>query len=473
MRRLAVFLSLLCLLSLPVSAAYIPESSVTENRDGRQLIIKTYQLSPEDDPSELVDEPFDLEGYHYEHLETVKEDQTFHDSKAHTETVTVTTSSDSLAAILEQLAPTMEYSKDGYSGVLTLDHTTLQTEAAGYTTKYYTITDTKQFTGLPRNDPSYVPTTTVKDGKTLSLSNISWAVTGTGLADDTLVPTSYTATATYQATGSRSAATGYITTATYTGEITSEGIGSVQYTVTYLGTQLKSGFSIGLPLLVLLAAGLAMLAAILAFLYLRRPNAAIYAMNAKGVAYKKLGRQRIVYLFEDQKFFLSVLRQTDFIRPDQALPLLRLFDPRKTQGQTEALIRQLRYAGELAFSGQLLCSPEMLKKQPDPEMLEALDILLALSGRRLLEVSRNPPCKLSFLLQRGEDWIDSYAVMIVRQGYEREASLLLNQLAPETTLLLRLDDLGQHGALTVRQSCYFVVRQAGKLRFYKGGEARH
>ena len=100
-----------------------------------------------------------------------------------------------------------------------------------------------------------------------------------------------------------------------------------------------------------------------------------------------------MYLFEDQKFFLSVLRQTDFIRPDQALPLLRLFDPRKTQGQTEALIRQLRYAGELAFSGQLLCSPEMLKKQPDPEMLEALDILLALSGRRLLEVSRNPvPC---------------------------------------------------------------------------------
>ena len=49
-----------------------------------------------------------------------------------------------------------------------------------------------------------------------------------------------------------------------------------------------------------------------------------------------------MYLFEDQKFFLSVLRQTDFIRPDQALPLLRLFDPRKTQGQTEALIRQLR-----------------------------------------------------------------------------------------------------------------------------------
>ena len=99
-----------------------------------------------------------LEGYHYEHLETVKEDQTFHDSKAHTETVTVTTSSDSLAAILEQLAPTMEYSKDGYSGVLTLDHTTLQTEAAGYTTKYYTITAVS-YTHLDvyKRQPSWSP----------------------------------------------------------------------------------------------------------------------------------------------------------------------------------------------------------------------------------------------------------------------------------------------------------------------------
>lgn len=156
MRRLAVFLSLLCLLSLPVSAAYIPESSVTENRDGRQLIIKTYQLSPEDDPSELVDEPFDLEGYHYEHLETVKEDQTFHDSKAHTETVTVTTSSDSLAAILEQLAPTMEYSKDGYSGVLTLDHTTLQTEAAGYR-RPAALAQKRDGRGVFRLRPSHFP----------------------------------------------------------------------------------------------------------------------------------------------------------------------------------------------------------------------------------------------------------------------------------------------------------------------------
>lgn len=164
MKRTAVLLMLLCMLTVTASAAYVPEDVVSENRDGRQLIIKTYTLPPDADPSELIEEPFELEGYTYHHLETVKEEQAFKDSKAQTEVVTLETNTDDLAKILEQLAPTMEYNKDGYSGTLTLDHTTIQTEAAGYTTKYYTITDTKQFPGLSRNDPSCVPTTTVKNG---------------------------------------------------------------------------------------------------------------------------------------------------------------------------------------------------------------------------------------------------------------------------------------------------------------------
>jgi len=293
MKRAAILLALLCILTVSASAAYIPENVVSENRDGRQLIVKTYSLPPDADPSELVEEPFELEGYTYHHLETVKEEQLFEDSKFQTETVTLETDTNDLATILEQLAPTVEYSKDGYSGTLTLDHTSLQTEAAGYTTKYYTITDTKQFTGLDRNDPSYVPTTTVKNGSTLKLSDISWTVTGTGLADDTLVPTSYTATATYTATGSRSVATGYVTTASYTGEVTAEGVEAVKYTVTYLGSPvgLLDGFN---PVWLLAAGGLLLLVCAGIGIYvLKRPRAVIYAMNARGVAYKKLGKQKI------------------------------------------------------------------------------------------------------------------------------------------------------------------------------------
>ena len=239
MKRIIALFALLALLTVSASAAYIPEDVLTENRDGRQLVIKTYTLSPQDDPADLVQPPFDLDGFHYEHMETVKEDLTFQDARQHTETVTLETSTDGLAAILAELSPSMEYAKDGYTGVLMLDHTTLKTEASGYTTKTYTISDTRQYTGLDRNDPSYVPATVVKNGTTLSLSNITWNTTGTGIYGDTLLPTSYTATATYTASGSRKAATGYVTTASYTGEITAEGVQSVRYTVTYLGAPIE------------------------------------------------------------------------------------------------------------------------------------------------------------------------------------------------------------------------------------------
>ena len=147
MRRFAVVMALLCVLTVSASAAYIPDEVVSENRDGRQLIIKTFTLSPGDDPGQLVEDPFELEGYSYHHLETVKQENPFRDSRMQTETVTVETDTDDLSAILGQLAPSLEYSKDGYSGTLTLDHTTLQTEAAGYLGRLKELMDGKRKNG--------------------------------------------------------------------------------------------------------------------------------------------------------------------------------------------------------------------------------------------------------------------------------------------------------------------------------------
>ena len=82
MKKVAILLALFCMLTVTASAAYIPEDVISENRDGRQLIVKTYMLPPDADPSGLVEEPFEVEGYSYHHLETVKEEQTFEDSKS-------------------------------------------------------------------------------------------------------------------------------------------------------------------------------------------------------------------------------------------------------------------------------------------------------------------------------------------------------------------------------------------------------
>lgn len=302
MRRIAAVLLLLLLLPISASAAYIPKEVVEENRDGRQLLIKTYVLSPDEDPAELEENPFDLDGYHYTCMGMVQEAQTFQETKRHTEPYTLETSTGNMSAILAELPQNLEYAKDGWTGTLTLDHTTIKTEAAGYVTKYYTITDTRQFTGLERNDPSAIPAVVDKNGAALTLSGITWSAGGADLSGDALLPTFYTATATYTGTGSRKAATGYVTSANYTGDISIQGIQAVQYTVTYLGTELQpepepepeaeepNAFPWVLlaGLTGLTAAGLGTAC----FLCLR-PNAAIYAMNAKGVAYKKLGAQRM------------------------------------------------------------------------------------------------------------------------------------------------------------------------------------
>ena len=99
------------------------------------------------------------------------------------------------------------------------------------------MTETKTIGQLDRNDMSYVPATTIKNGRTLSLANVEWQVTGTDLVGEALMPSQYQAVATYSAKASYQAATGYVTTAEYTGEITHEGVESVTYVLTYLGTK--------------------------------------------------------------------------------------------------------------------------------------------------------------------------------------------------------------------------------------------
>lgn len=242
MKRYVILMALALSLAMPTSAfaLEVPSETIVQNLNGSQQVIKTYTISPEADPQELIEEPFTLEGYRYTFADIVKVENHVQDSRQQTETVTVETSKNELGLILEKLAPTLDYDDGQYCGKLALDHTSIYTEAAGYTTRSYNVTETKTIGQLDRNDMSYVPATTVKDGRTLKLSNVEWQVTGTDLVGEALMPSSYQAVATYSGKVYYSAATGYITTADYVGEVTREGVESVTYQVTYLGTEAQS-----------------------------------------------------------------------------------------------------------------------------------------------------------------------------------------------------------------------------------------
>ena len=232
-------LCVLLTLSMSVNAfaLEVPTDTVVQNLNGSQQAIKTFTISPDQDPASLIEDPFELEGFLYTFANIIKTENPVEESKVHTEVITIETAKKDLSVVLENLEPTIEFDDGNFKGTLALDHTSIVTEAAGYTTKSYTVTETKTIGQLDRNDMSYVPATTVKDGRTLNLANVEWQVTGTDLVGEALLPSSYQAIATYSAKASYNAATGYITTAEYVGEVTHEGIESITYVLTYLGEE--------------------------------------------------------------------------------------------------------------------------------------------------------------------------------------------------------------------------------------------
>lgn len=231
----AIFLALALLSTTGAFALEVPTDTEVRNLNGVQQIVKTYTASPDLDPKELMEEPFEFDGYIYTYSSITKRESNVEDTREQTETVTVETDKKDLSSVLEALEPTVHYSDGHYSGILYLDHTTLHTEAAGYKSGSYTITATREIGSLDSNDMAYVPQTTVKDGVTLPLSSVEWQVQSSALVDDVLIPATYKAVATYSGKGSYSKATGYVTTAEYKGTVTCNEVKDITYTVTYVG----------------------------------------------------------------------------------------------------------------------------------------------------------------------------------------------------------------------------------------------
>ena len=264
---LALVLVIAMSMTVGASAAYIPDDVTYQNLNGQQLAIKTYTLLPDQDPSDLYEEDFEYDGFLYSMTDIVKQEQTYKEENMHTEVVTVATAKKNLEDILAELSPTIEYDDGTASGTLALDHSTIKTEAAGYKSSAYTVTATKNYTGLDRNDSSYIDKTVVKDGRTLSLSNVTWSVESTALVGDELVPA-----------------------------VVSSGVSSILYTVTYLGTEIlpEEGSSFDGSTLVIPVIGGAILLATLLFLcFMLRKNTTVYKATGKGNEYEKCGRLRL------------------------------------------------------------------------------------------------------------------------------------------------------------------------------------
>ena len=275
-----------------------PISTEMVELNGVPTLTKTFELSPEVDPALLREDPFSQDGYWYRYQRMDKSDQETTDTLPMEETVTVEAPSSELADVIDQFPATRVYSKDGYTGELLLDVQSIKVEAIGYST----VTDSHPHTviktyELAYNDRSLVPESVQSDGLTLPLTNLSWSEVAN--VEDSDVPASWTATATYSKTTytNRQVADGYQATAVYKGETAKTGIGSVIYTVTYTGSKIpvlpglnpditvsQLAIAIGLLLLLIL---------LLIWRYIRWHIAHVYVFNEERRIHDVVSRQYV------------------------------------------------------------------------------------------------------------------------------------------------------------------------------------
>lgn len=120
MKKVISCVLLMLVLTSNALALEVPTDTVVQNLNGSQQAIKTFTVSPEQDPAALIEEPFELEGYLYTFADIVKSENPVEETQIHTEVITVETTKDDLALILEQLKPTIEYDDGRFQGKLNL-----------------------------------------------------------------------------------------------------------------------------------------------------------------------------------------------------------------------------------------------------------------------------------------------------------------------------------------------------------------
>ena len=237
---------------------YYPIAIETAEDAGVRLLVKTFLVPEGTDPQALIEESLTRRGITYQVSDILlRELEGDAQTKPVTKTVTTPAETDDTEELLTLLSPILEYGEDGYAGTLSLDPSSISAKAADTTSYSYTLKDTREYTGLDRNDPYYIPKSAEKNGVTLTLADVQWTPMASA-GDNSEVPSLYKATAVYTGTAWGSKADGYLVTASYTGEATKTEEGQKMVSIVYEevpAASLFGSFPWQAVLLVLIGAG--------------------------------------------------------------------------------------------------------------------------------------------------------------------------------------------------------------------------
>ena len=203
-----------------ISVDPFPSEVVLKENGKNTYLEKLYHLTGSDQPELIPTDDLKWEGRTYQFVKLIKADETETATKTYTETVTLDCLSKNMEDVLKVIEPIKEVmTPDGYYGKLILDPASIRIEAKGYQNQKYQLCATRTYPNLAEADTSLIPKTITEKGRTLSLKEISWQNARSDYMDGYDFALRYTAIATYDATITAKAATGYVVIADYKGEV--------------------------------------------------------------------------------------------------------------------------------------------------------------------------------------------------------------------------------------------------------------
>ena len=239
MKKPITILAVLLLLSTTTFAAEYPSQVSYSMNNGIFEVRKTYELPVDQEPSMQAKQSFEQDGYSFTLTDLLRQELPEQQSKEYTETVTVSSESKELTAILPLLADTKAVTtEDGFTGTLKLDTGSITVEPAGYKNNSWTVSATRTYPNLSSMDLEYIPKTTTENGRTLNFSTVDWQTDNTENVDDDAIGDRFSAIVTYTGTASSRNVTGYTVTAQYSGEVKKVSLDKVQYVAVLHGTPL-------------------------------------------------------------------------------------------------------------------------------------------------------------------------------------------------------------------------------------------
>ena len=185
MKKPITILAVLLLLSTTAFAAEYPSQVSYSMNNGIFEVRKTYELPVDQEPSMQAKQSFEQDGYSFTLTDLLRQELPEQQAKEYTETVTVSSESKELTAILPFLADTKAVTtEDGFTGTLKLDTGSITVEPAGYKNNSWTVSATRTYPNLNSMDLEYIPKTTTENGRTLNFSTVDWQTDNTENVDD-------------------------------------------------------------------------------------------------------------------------------------------------------------------------------------------------------------------------------------------------------------------------------------------------